>query len=205
MGLVLFRARAVCSVDACRLFPQCMLAVIPRIGSVTGVVTKACTGYSARPPLCYARPKGSALISAPLCAWEICWCQLQEPSKGATGCVFAVPAEKEGAVAALPLASDALNSGTSLYCCGYGRARLLHTHSVAAIPHSLCLHAANSSPPLGLSSQLRVSAPTPTSTSRRAFQARCAGWWHGQSVQVSSLPCLPQNSCALFRASKPLS
>ena len=72
MGLVLFHARAVFSVGTCRLFPQCMPAIIPLMGSVAGGVTKACTGYSARPPLCYAQPEVSTLISAPLCAWAVC-------------------------------------------------------------------------------------------------------------------------------------
>ena len=32
--------------DVCHLFSQCMLAIIPLIGGVTGVVvTRACTGY----------------------------------------------------------------------------------------------------------------------------------------------------------------
>lgn len=71
MGLVLFHARAIFSVGACRL-SSVYASRQPLIGSVTGVVTIACTGYSARPPFSYARPKGSALIAAPLCAWEIC-------------------------------------------------------------------------------------------------------------------------------------
>ena len=46
MGLIFFGARAVVSVDACHLFPQCMLAIIPLIGGVTVVVVaRACTGY----------------------------------------------------------------------------------------------------------------------------------------------------------------
>ena len=46
MGLVFFGVKAVFSVDACHLFPQCMLAVIPLTGGVTDVVlTRACTGY----------------------------------------------------------------------------------------------------------------------------------------------------------------
>ena len=45
MGLVFFGARAVFSMDACHLFPQCVLADIPLIGGVTGVVvTRAHTG-----------------------------------------------------------------------------------------------------------------------------------------------------------------
>ena len=44
--LIIFGARAVFSMDACHLFPQCMLAVIPLIGDVTDVVvTRACTRY----------------------------------------------------------------------------------------------------------------------------------------------------------------
>ena len=47
VGLIFFGARAVFSLDACHLFPQCMLAVvIPLLGGVTGVVvTRTCTGY----------------------------------------------------------------------------------------------------------------------------------------------------------------
>ena len=53
MGLVLFHARAIFSVGARRLFPQCMLAVIPLIGGVTDIlVSSSCTGYWAVPPLC---------------------------------------------------------------------------------------------------------------------------------------------------------
>lgn len=150
MGLVLFHARAIFSVGARRLFPQCMLAVIPLIGSVT----KACTRYSVSPPLCYARPKGSALILAPLCAWEICQCQLQEPSKGAAGVCVPSACRERGCVATLPLASSATYSGMPLHSCVPGRSKLPHTHSVAAMPHSGCLHAANSSPPPGLSSKV---------------------------------------------------
>ena len=51
-GFSIFGARAVFSMDACCLFPQYMLAIIPLIGGVTGVVvTTACTGYRAGPPL----------------------------------------------------------------------------------------------------------------------------------------------------------
>ena len=40
-----FGARAVFSMDACHIFPQCVLAVIPLIGGVIGlVVTRAFTG-----------------------------------------------------------------------------------------------------------------------------------------------------------------
>ena len=50
MGLMFFGVRAVFSMDACHVFPQCMLDVIPLIGGVTGVVvTRACTGYQVPP------------------------------------------------------------------------------------------------------------------------------------------------------------
>lgn len=46
MGLIFFGVRAVFNVDACRLFPQCMLAIIPFIVCVAdAVVTKAYSGY----------------------------------------------------------------------------------------------------------------------------------------------------------------
>ena len=42
----IFGARAVFIMDNCCLFSQCVLAIIPLIGGVTGVVvTRACTGY----------------------------------------------------------------------------------------------------------------------------------------------------------------
>ena len=45
MSLVFF-VRAVFGVNACHLFPQCMLAIIPLIGDVTYVVvTRAFSGY----------------------------------------------------------------------------------------------------------------------------------------------------------------
>ena len=45
-GFNIFGVKAVFSMDACRLFPLCMLAIIPLLGGVTGfVVTRACTGY----------------------------------------------------------------------------------------------------------------------------------------------------------------
>ena len=44
VGLIFFGARAVFSMDACHLFPQCM-TVIPLIGGVTEVVvTRALIG-----------------------------------------------------------------------------------------------------------------------------------------------------------------
>ena len=63
VGLIFFGVRAVFSVDACCLFPQCILAIIPLIGGVTGVVvTRACTGYWLGPPLllcgCYCPVRG---------------------------------------------------------------------------------------------------------------------------------------------------
>ena len=40
----IFGVRAVFDMDACHVFPQCVLAVIPLIGGVIGVVvTRACT------------------------------------------------------------------------------------------------------------------------------------------------------------------
>ena len=45
-SLIFFGVKAVFSMDACHVFPQCILAVIPLIGGVTDVVvTRACTGY----------------------------------------------------------------------------------------------------------------------------------------------------------------
>ena len=44
-GFNIFDVRAVFCMDACHVFLQCVLAVIPLIGGVTGVVvTRACTG-----------------------------------------------------------------------------------------------------------------------------------------------------------------
>ena len=41
----IFGAKAVFSMDDCHVFPQCVLALIPLIGGVIGVVvTRACTG-----------------------------------------------------------------------------------------------------------------------------------------------------------------
>ena len=46
VSLIFFGERAVFSMDACCLFPQCMLAIILLIGGETGIlVTRACTGY----------------------------------------------------------------------------------------------------------------------------------------------------------------
>ena len=43
--LNIFGARAVFSMDACHIFPHCVLADIPLIGGVISiVVTRACTG-----------------------------------------------------------------------------------------------------------------------------------------------------------------
>ena len=42
----IFGVRAVFSMDACHVFPQCVLAVIPLIGGETAVVMiRDCTGY----------------------------------------------------------------------------------------------------------------------------------------------------------------
>ena len=49
----IFGARAVFGLDACYIFPQGVLAIIPLIGGVIGVVvTRACTGCWVGPPLC---------------------------------------------------------------------------------------------------------------------------------------------------------
>ena len=45
VGLIFFGVRAVFSMDACHLFSQCMLAIVPLIRGVTDVVTTACTGF----------------------------------------------------------------------------------------------------------------------------------------------------------------
>ena len=44
-GYNILGARAVFNMDACHLFPHYVLAVIPLIGGVTDVVTRACVGY----------------------------------------------------------------------------------------------------------------------------------------------------------------
>ena len=135
MGLVLFHARAVFSVGTCRLFPQCMPAIIPLIGSMAGGVTKACTGYSARPPLCYAQPEVSTLISAPLCAWAVCQCQLQEPSRGAAGVSVPNACREIGCHGnPAPRFRCHLTVGHP-YPPVSGRSKRLRTPSVAAIPH----------------------------------------------------------------------
>ena len=42
VGLIFFGERAVFIMDACHLFPQCMLAIIPMVGGVIDtVVTRA--------------------------------------------------------------------------------------------------------------------------------------------------------------------
>ena len=46
----IFSASAVFNMDICHVFPQCVLAIIPLIGGVTGVVMTV--GCSAGPPLC---------------------------------------------------------------------------------------------------------------------------------------------------------
>ena len=49
----IFGAKAVFGMDACHVFPQGVLALLPLIGGVIGVVvTRACTGCWAGPPLC---------------------------------------------------------------------------------------------------------------------------------------------------------
>ena len=42
--------------DACSIFPQCILAIIPLIEGVIAVVTKACTGCRVGLPLCGCQP-----------------------------------------------------------------------------------------------------------------------------------------------------
>ena len=52
-GFYIFGLRAVSSMDACCLFSQSVLAIIPLISSVTGVVLiRACIGYWVELPLC---------------------------------------------------------------------------------------------------------------------------------------------------------
>ena len=42
----IFGVRAICSMDTCHLFPQCMLAIIPLIGGATdAVVIGSSAGY----------------------------------------------------------------------------------------------------------------------------------------------------------------
>ena len=53
LGLYLFIWCEGCfSWDAYHHFPQCTLAIITLIGDVTNVVTRACIGYWAGPPVC---------------------------------------------------------------------------------------------------------------------------------------------------------
>lgn len=48
----IFGVRAVFSMDACRVFPRCVLAIVPSMGTVTGVVvTRAYTKCPEGPPL----------------------------------------------------------------------------------------------------------------------------------------------------------
>ena len=48
----IFGVRAVFSMDSCRVFPPCVLAIVPLMGAVTGVVvTRAYTKCPAGPPL----------------------------------------------------------------------------------------------------------------------------------------------------------
>ena len=117
MGLVLFHARAVFSVGAYRLFPQCMPAVIHLIGSVTGGVTKACTGYSARPPLCYAQPKVSTLISAPLCMGSLLVPAPRAQQGGSRGVCSQCLQRNRMPWQPCPSLQMPLNSGTSLSSC----------------------------------------------------------------------------------------
>ena len=49
----IFGVRAVVGMDACNVFSQGVLTIIPLIRSlISVVVTRACTGYCAGPPLC---------------------------------------------------------------------------------------------------------------------------------------------------------
>ena len=43
VSLMFFCVRAVCSMDACHIFPRCMLAIIPLTGECDFVVTRTCT------------------------------------------------------------------------------------------------------------------------------------------------------------------
>ena len=77
-----FGARAF-SMGACHVFPQVVLAVIPLIqGVIGGVVTRACTGCWAGPPLCSVVVKAlSGTGSLPscwsrspqICLWAAVW------------------------------------------------------------------------------------------------------------------------------------
>lgn len=86
--------RGLCSVDARRL-SSVYASRYPLDRKCDQVVTKACTGYSARPPFCYALPKGSALISA----LALCMGNLLVPApraqQGGSRVRVSVPAEKE--------------------------------------------------------------------------------------------------------------
>ena len=46
VGLIVYGARAVFGMDACHLFPHCMLPIICLIGGVTGVVVTRASGIS---------------------------------------------------------------------------------------------------------------------------------------------------------------
>ena len=53
-GFNMFGVRIIFSMDACCLFSQCMLAIIPLIGGVSAVlVIRTCSGYCAGPLLCF--------------------------------------------------------------------------------------------------------------------------------------------------------
>ena len=64
----IFGVRAVFGTDVCHIFPQGVLAVVPLIGGVFGVVvTRACTGCWVGPPLC------SVVVTAMLGAGRWDW------------------------------------------------------------------------------------------------------------------------------------
>ena len=49
----IFGAGAISGINACHIFPQSVLGIIPLIGGVTDIlVSSSCTGYWAVPPLC---------------------------------------------------------------------------------------------------------------------------------------------------------
>lgn len=149
---------------------------------------------------CRTRPKGSALISAPLCAWEICWYQLQELSSKAAGCVFPVPAEERGCCGSPAPASDALNSGRHPYTAvPMAGPQLLHTHSVAVIPHSLSPCSQQQSSPRSVLSAPKFQHPPPPLPADVRFRLGALGGGMGSLCRSPSLPC-PSHRTALFGA-----
>jgi hypothetical protein len=58
VGLIFYGARAIFGMDACHLFPHCMLPIIPLIGGVTGVVVTRASGISSLLCDCHCPVKG---------------------------------------------------------------------------------------------------------------------------------------------------